>query len=699
MSVNIPAPEQNSFFVSYRKGANDGSVDAPDPVETDAAPELDALADEWREDAAEAPVLAVSADIPDAAEVDEIPENPLDTDSSQAPVSDALDPAGAPEEAVAPDVMTEEAMQPLVDADAEPLPETSTMPAFEDEKAQQEAPLAIESDASEDLQSDAQNTDDLDAAPDGSLIDDPAQAPETEAYLPRILDKIDQLEFVVVEGREVTDFLLDKVALLSQGIDLMGPKPKAEMDAADDPREDPMAERLGAVETSIDAISNNVATLAQSLKNIDEKLDALAATPAEDGALAAGVSDLKEHAAQTDSTLAQIKEHLGTAASQVSVEKVQEAISGKLDAIETGLSKKFADAVTLENLSGIVAQAIPTPPTIDAQSLGLATRDVIEQSVTAIAKAHESAIEQIHLAHQTPSMTPVLEELGADIAQIKTQLQGQRDAALSAEDVAGQVSSRVLADVQASFEDHAQNISDAVGSIAARPDPVLDLTEQRRGFAQFAAVLAQIVERFECAADKFSTDDLGAIHAGLADLGARLQDQRCGQDAAFDALKQAIAEAANSKPAEDVTDRVAERLDELSANIRAVSQRPDPVLDLTAQHRGFAQFNAAAAVVLRRFEHAIERMGGDVATLSQTLAAKPSDDVKNPEAETAQSLAEALNALASANRTLSVAAAQADAPSNDLREIRLVLAEFIAQMMRHAELDTDQATHNLSDFS
>ena len=121
-----------------------------------------------------------------------------------------------------------------------------------------------------------------------------------------------------------------------------------------------------------------------------------------------------------------------------------------------------------------------------------------------------------------------------------------------------------------------------------RGDPSQEFVAQRRSLAHLANAIGMVVSRVEAAVDGLVQNN---DRDELAPILARIET--------------VLAETAAPKPDVEVIERVTEQgrqIGDLRAEITRLFERPPPTLDLTAQRKSFAQFGAAIATVVARFE-------------------------------------------------------------------------------------------------
>jgi hypothetical protein len=141
--------------------------------------------------------------------------------------------------------------------------------------------------------------------------------------------------------------------------------------------------------------------------------------------------------------------------------------------------------------------------------------------------------------------------------------------------------------------------SDILSTLAAvqqRPDPILDLTEQRRSLSNFADAMNLMIKRLEAVTLAVSSQEpdprVDTIMSQVSQINTQLSHP--GIDPALiDAIGVQTREIATFR--EDLTTQLA---------------RPAPQLDLTAQRRSFAQFGTALSTAMARLETVTSQLDG-----------------------------------------------------------------------------------------
>lgn len=427
-------------------------------------------------------------------------------------------------------------------------------------------------------------------APQLVLPEPNAQASEDYGTLPRIFDKIEQLEFVFAEARESTQDVQFQLSELTKRLEKVECQiaRAAEEGSPSSAQADQLVDRLATLETGF-------ATLADAQKK--------AADAAE-----ARVKSLQEF---LDARLLAV---------------VENQVSG-LGAVEQ------AKIALDEKLSGIALSLSEGASTPDLRHIEAQIAEIIESSSS----------------YDRPG----------NLAKIEECLQ------------------KIMAPLQA-------EISQSVALVLEKPDPVIDLAPQKQMIARFGTVMAQVVRRLEAVASALDTGSLPPLLEALqCDSAARHSAQIEKMDDLCQEIAQLRDASEDHHPQDGEIDQQA--FERLIAQIDALAERPNPTLDLTAQQKGFAQFNAAAGQVLRRFEGGVENLISRYEALDERLAthlAEP-DAAHLAQDATAEHLAEAVRHLSSTCEALSarddVGTARVQAA---LHETKTILAEFMARVLQ-----------------
>lgn len=445
--------------------------------------------------------------------------------------------------------------------------------------------------------------------------------------------------------------LEEKLALIERKLDGL---------IADQVEREQMLDRLDAVEFALqDRVGASEedgpapADIAAMLHLLAQKQDALALSVAqklEPELLAQSVANLEDRL---------------MAALQVQAVPDLSTVISAVEAAVAALAVPSADPAPLETLLAKVEELVHRPvPIADltAQhqaitkfliSLGSATTR-LEEATDTLSSLHDKA-----LPSQVSDIIAAVQSLetridnGPDWSPLVARLEGLKDS--------GTAEGLALLAAQ-------------ISRLAQRPDPVLDLTAQRQSFAAFGNALSRTIDRLESVSDALET---------RAEPG--ISGPQGGDIAAlFDRL-------------EVRSDSATATLRELFLAISALGQRPDPVLDLTAQRQSFAAFAQALSRVVSRLE--------GVSDALQTHEAQPAREVlerldrieaglavrsEAPE-DRRDTLVEALLQLAAHLSRQPVASPQASeaqmvlfrvAQDELLQDLRFAFAELIATQLR-----------------
>ncbi|PJF08890.1 hypothetical protein [Pseudorhodobacter sp. MZDSW-24AT] len=143
----------------------------------------------------------------------------------------------------------------------------------------------------------------------------------------------------------------------------------------------------------------------------------------------------------------------------------------------------------------------------------------------------------------------------------------------------------------------------------------IELLQARQELAQFFEALNTGLRRLDNTVDRLETPSadprLDEIHAQLATFGAQIDGSRKAA-IAIEALSRTVGALQSSM---DTACRLIastpEALVRVSDQLQALAQRPDPVLDLTAQRQSFAQFATVLHHIVERIESAVQTVEND----------------------------------------------------------------------------------------
>lgn len=283
------------------------------------------------------------------------------------------------------------------------------------------------------------------------------------------------------------------------------------------------------------------------------------------------------------------------------------------------------------------------------------------------------------------------EDLRSLLETQHTHLQG----ALSAQEIPDQTDTlAALQDDIAHVPAKLDALRDLLVQNARQPGPMLDLTAQRESFARFGTAMSVVVGRLEAAIDRTNTSQQNTNQ----DITAVLQ-------ALPEALHLAVAEAQNAEMIDQsfagLRDDIAHigshlnDLEEVKNGLATMARRPDPVLDLTAQHKGFARFGTAVAKVVNRLENVSEQfvqMQSETG-LSETLVSELAEfksaltDKTEQQSRQLAGIEEHLKTLSKAPTLSASRSAEPSDPSTETLSsvpdnMRFLLAEVIAQQIK-----------------
>lgn len=247
--------------------------------------------------------------------------------------------------------------------------------------------------------------------------------------------------------------------------------------------------------------------------------------------------------------------------------------------------------------------------------------------------------------------------------------------------------------------------------IGAQPAPQLDLTPQRKNFAQFQTVLSTALKRFE---------NVAAIMEAAAEP-SEPSPELAGLADRFDALPLRVAQTVKEEMetaslrvdlsgVEQELSRLGQTpaqlpasFDALVEQVSALQKRPDPVLNLTEQRRSFANFATAFGAAIARMESLSDRFAtqepsAGSSEVEQNITARLdrieallSDQAGRAQAEP-QGLSDAIRHLADQMQPQAAQQCQdgtADGPTQSramqeafLEDLRVTFAELIASQLK-----------------
>lgn len=299
---------------------------------------------------------------------------------------------------------------------------------------------------------------------------------------------------------------------------------------------------------------------------------------------------------------------------------------------ETAITlEALQDLATREDTRALEAAIASLQNALAGQASGASSKDgasseAFDSAVARIEAAQAAALTEIRAKNQ--SIEEKVDALAASVAALAN-----------------------AADASAPLE----SISAKMDALARRPDPVLDLTPQRKLFSRYTAVLDALASRVEAAATRFETDELAALRSHLDALSG-------SQDAPDTAKLDAILDA-----------------------VEHIAKRPNPTLDLTAQRKSLASFSAALSTALGRFDTTAESLRSEFDALADRLEDRIAEQSEEHQAPNASDQMNALHTLLETNRQLADAAIQGAAMYPDtalIRDFRFALAELFAGLAK-----------------
>lgn len=392
------------------------------------------------------------------------------------------------------------------------------------------------------------------------------------------------------------------------------------------------------VQASLDAILQRLATLEgpSGLGAISERLSTIDTMSGETARL---VGDLAHAAADTPIQPSQetIKDLLDSPFNALKAE--QDAMGGQITAAIAELSERIRTVEgQIDTACEQVASAEPAPAPESLPSTAILTelgllKEAVPLMSSSLSRVEETLSGAIH--HGNARMDQVLTTLTQQIeSHADTQQDDAETGAIQAllEDIQHRLELAMPVEPQENMhptQDTVESVAErtailsalaqlqeTIENLAARPDPVLDLTAQRQSFAQFGTVMKMIVQRLEGTAEQIKesleTTSSSNVVEDHAALGAQL-----------DALPGVLAEALRSSPqAASVVTQLVEikeqlshlpaaqgQAEEMMTVLQNLANRPKPILDLTEQRRSFASFTTALATVVQRLEKSADRFG------------------------------------------------------------------------------------------
>lgn len=403
------------------------------------------------------------------------------------------------------------------------------------------------------------------------------------------------------------------------------------------PAEVPNPDSMPDVQATLDAILQRLTTLEgpAGLGAINERLTSLDTMNVETARL---VGDLAHAAAETptadpnealkellEEPLSTLKSNQDILAGQIAtpLAEISERLKGVEDQIDA--ARREASAV-----DPVIVDPVPEVPAHSAEletltgtlpqiSTGL---NRVEEALSgAIHQGNERLDEVLNRVIQLSKADRAPQENDIRIGLIETHLEEIRQHLAAAESIAPQTDiAAVPHDTQDSAAERTAilaalaQMQENIDSLAARADPVLDLTAQRQSFAQFGTVMKMIVQRLEGTADQIKDSLLRVPSADTTDQQSQLSAQiEALPDDIVDALRKSPEAASVLKQIVDIKEQLSilpvtqEHVEGLDNTLQTLANRPKPVLDLSEQRRSFAAFTSAIATVVQRLEKSADR--------------------------------------------------------------------------------------------
>ncbi len=402
---------------------------------------------------------------------------------------------------------------------------------------------------------------------------------------------------------------------------------------------------------------------------IETKLDALIAdladrqhTDQRDNALEARLDKLLSAVDQQMSVSAALENRLDGV--EAMLEGGLRDITGRLndtskaEALQNKLASLISNAQTEHDFSPIIEQMSDLRSTVGAALTPLAAQaciPTIETIETSLADFEERLMARAQMAQVNHATAPQLDDIGAAqqvTEQVLTTLSNdvksliamhgattsrdnttellmaleQTPALSRLDDMLKSISAdmRTLTDTNAPASASAQDqmmakisgLTDAVTAISQRPDPVIDLTEQRQGLARFQTAMSAVLTRMESAiADLAGLKGQPHAHSEADELHTKI-DRLTDKVAPIDRLSTQLADLTTEL---SILPQQGERLE---SQLKGMEMRLDPVAHDAAQRRLLAHFTNAIKVIVSRLDTVAEARAtkdSDVLPLLQRL--------------------------------------------------------------------------------
>lgn len=323
--------------------------------------------------------------------------------------------------------------------------------------------------------------------------------------------------------------------------------------------------------------------------------------------------------------LSALQSNQDTLASQIATSLIE--VSERMKGVEEQIDAARRESSAADHVS---VDPVPEPPTYSAELEALSrTLPQVSTGLNRIEEALSGAIHQgnerldevlnkvaqLSEADGAPQENDIrIDSIEAHLEEIRRHLEAIEPAAPQADNTATLRDTPESAAERTAILAALAQMQDNIDGLAARPDPVLDLTTQRQSFAQFGTVMKMVVQRLEGTADQIKDSLKEAAPAYATDQESQLSAQ-------IDALPDAIVDALRKSPEAasvlgqligikeqlNILPITQEHVEGLDSTLQSLANRPKPVLDLSEQRRSFAGFTTALATVVQRLEKSADR--------------------------------------------------------------------------------------------
>ncbi|MDX8348463.1 hypothetical protein SLH49_10740 [Cognatiyoonia sp. IB215446] len=154
--------------------------------------------------------------------------------------------------------------------------------------------------------------------------------------------------------------------------------------------------------------------------------------------------------------------------------------------------------------------------------------------------------------------------------------------------------------------DRLDHLAEQIAALAKRPDPTLNLTEQRQMMARFQTAMGQVMTRLEAEIARIET--IGHAEEQSETAVAKLDSSMQTLTAQFESMN-----AMPSQLADIATyiEKLPEHQNTIVAALKSLKDRPAPVNDLTEQRKSLAQFAVAIGTAIKRLEVVTKQIGSN----------------------------------------------------------------------------------------